>query len=52
MNEKLAEGAPVTYVDGFAMAHYGGMFGEGSLCFGLLNYFLIYTYFASKEVKQ
>jgi pimeloyl-ACP methyl ester carboxylesterase len=34
MNEKLAEGAPVTYVDGFAMAHYGGMFGEGSLCFG------------------
>eukprot|EP01036_Dinobryon_divergens_P031963 gene31963-41462_t len=34
MNEKLVEGAPVTYVDGFAMFHYGSLCGESSLCCG------------------
>ena len=34
MNETLADGAPITYVDGTAMAHPGGACSEGSLLCG------------------
>jgi pimeloyl-ACP methyl ester carboxylesterase len=33
-NEPIAEGAPITYTDGTALAHYGGVCGEGSAACG------------------